>query len=153
MTFKHFCLLFLLLPLTVNAQQEKLSAWLRESMEAGHDIGNMRRTEDAKEMLTTVFVRTSETLTEDSLLKYGGIVYAQLGDIYIITIPLSQVGKLIELSTVLRVEANRRARVTLDTVSRINNILPVYVHSRAKALSWEWKTWALTSPTPPFIII
>lgn len=126
MTFKHFCLLFLLLPLTVNAQQEKLSAWLRESMEAGHDIGNMRRTEDAKEMLTTVFVRTSETLTEDSLLKYGGIVYAQLGDIYIITIPLSQVGKLIELSTVLRVEANRRARVTLDTVSRINNILPVY---------------------------
>ena len=77
-------------------------------------------------MLTTVFVRTSETLTEDSLLKYGGIVYAQLGDIYIITIPLSQVGKLIELSTVMRVEANRRARVTLDTVSRINNILPVY---------------------------
>ena len=80
-------------------------------------------------MLTTVFVRTSETLTEEMLVEYGGIIYAQLGDISIITIPMWQIGKLIENPTVLRVEANQRAEVTLDTVPKVTNILPVYEHT------------------------
>lgn len=129
-------LLFLLMPLTMTAQQKsKLSMWLQEKLEIRGTMDDGRwkkedvrgkRAEDKKEKLTTVFVRTSETLTEDSLLEYGGTIYAQLGDVSIITIPLSQIGKLIESPNVLRVEANQRANVTLDTVPVVSNIQPVY---------------------------
>ena len=126
-------ILFLLLPLTMTAQNSKLSMWLQERLEVrGMMEEGSRKQEEARgkraesEMLTTVFVRTTGTLTEDSLLKYGGTIYAQLGDISIITIPMSQIGKLIESPSVVRVEANRRADVTLDTVAKVNNILPVY---------------------------
>lgn len=118
----------LLLPLTMTAQKEKLSTWLRETIELREKTADVigKRAQTEKEVLTTAFVRTSETLTQDSLLKYGGTIYAQLGDVSIITIPLSQVGKLIESPSVLRIEANRRADITLDTVSRVSNVLPVY---------------------------
>ena len=118
-------ILCLLLPLTMSAQKGKMSLWLQEKTVA-EERETTRRAEDGQEMLTTVFVRTSETLTNEMLVEYGGTLYAQLGDISIITIPLSQVGKLTENPAVLRVEANGRADVTLDTVSKINNIQPVY---------------------------
>ena len=117
-------ILFLLLPLMTHAQNDKLSMWLRESIKTEKQITDTKRAES--DMLATVFVRTSETLTEEMLLEYGGTIYAQLGDISIITIPLSQIGKLTENPTVLRVEANRRADITLDTVPLVSNILPVY---------------------------
>ena len=125
--------LLLLLPLTMSAQQEKLSMWLKQGTEKrgeklevrGKKAGASRRAA-SDDRLVTVFVRTSETLTEEMLVEYGGKIYAQLGDISIITIPMSQIGKLIENPTVLRVEANQRAEVTLDTVPRVSNILPVY---------------------------
>lgn len=116
--------LFLLLPLTTHAQNDKLSMWLREKIAVEGVSGNTKRAES--EMLTTAFVRTSETLTEEMLIEYGGTIYAQLGDISIITIPLSQIGRLTENPAVLRVEANRRADATLDTVPLVSNILPVY---------------------------
>ena len=122
-------LLFLLLPLTVSAQKNKLSLWLRQQVELSADQSvPMRRSGEELEpdKLTTVFVRTSETLTPEMLQEYGGTIYAQLGDISIVTIPMSQIDKLIESPSVLRVEANRRADVTLDTVVQVNNILPVY---------------------------
>ena len=117
-------ILFLLLPLTTHAQNDKLSMWLREKIAVEGVSGNTKRAES--EMLTTAFVRTSETLTEEMLIEYGGTIYAQLGDISIITIPLSQIGRLTENPAVLRVEANRRADATLDTVPLVSNILPVY---------------------------
>ena len=122
-------LLFLLLPLTVSAQKNKLSLWLRQQVELSADQSvPLRRSgeEPDSDKLATVFVRTSETLTPEMLQEYGGTIYAQLGDISIITIPMSQIDKLIESPSVLRVEANRRANVTLDTVVQVNNILPVY---------------------------
>ena len=125
--------LLLLLPLTMSAQQEKLSMWLKqgtgkrgEKLEVRGKKAEASRRAASDDRLVTVFVRTSETLTEEMLVEYGGKIYAQLGDISIITIPMSQIGKLIENPTVLRVEANQRAEVTLDTVPRVSNILPVY---------------------------
>jgi len=125
--------LLLLLPLTMSAQQEKLSMWLKQGTEKRGEKLEVRgkkaeasRRAASDDRLVTVFVRTSETLTEEMLVEYGGKIYAQLGDISIITIPMSQIGKLIENPTVLRVEANQRAEVTLDTVPRVSNILPVY---------------------------
>ena len=92
----------------MSAQKGKMSLWLQEKTEAEKREAT-RRAEDGQEMLTTVFVRTSETLTNEMLVEYGGTLYAQLGDISIITIPLSQVGKLTENPAVLRLEANGRA--------------------------------------------
>lgn len=116
--------LFLLLPLTIHAQNGKLSMWLKEKIEEKSPSENIRRAES--EMLTTVFVRTSETLTKEMLIEYGGTIYAQLDDISIITIPLSQIGRLVEDPTILRIEANRHADVTLDTVPLVSNVKPVY---------------------------
>lgn len=118
--------LFLLLPLTMSAQRGKLSVWLQEKVSDERSVGSRRAAEDGQEMLMTVFVRTTETLTNEMLVEYGGTIYAQLGDVSIITIPISQIDKLIEEPTVVRVEANGRADVTLDTVSKVSNILPVY---------------------------
>ena len=97
-----------------------------EKLEVRGKKAEASRRAASDDRLVTVFVRTSETLTEEMLVEYGGKIYAQLGDISIITIPMSQIGKLIENPTVLRVEANQRAEVTLDTVPRVSNILPVY---------------------------
>ena len=60
------------------------------------------------------------------LLAYGGIIYAQLGDVSIITIPVSQIPLLLEEPNVLRIEANQRADITLDTVCKVANTLPIY---------------------------
>ena len=98
--------------------------WLKEKIEEKSPSENIRRA--GSEMLTTVFVRTSETLTKEMLIEYGGTIYAQLGDISIITIPLSQIGRLVENPTILRIEANRHADVTLDTVPLVSNVKPVY---------------------------
>lgn len=123
------CILYLLLPLSMSAQQEKLSMWLQQRFEVRGKKAEASRRAASDDRLVTVFVRTSETLTEEMLVEYGGKIYAQLGDISIITIPMSQIDKLIENPTVLRVEANQRAEVTLDTVPRVTNILPVYEHT------------------------
>ena len=103
--------------------QQKLSGWLRQAI-AEQQI--QHRASEEEERLTLVFVRTSETLTKDKLLEYGAKIYAQLGDISIIMIPMSQLIKLSEEPSVLRIEANGRAQLTTDTVAVVNNILPVY---------------------------
>ena len=106
----------------------KLSTWLRQAVAEQH-IRHRAAAEEGepqKDPLTTVFIRTSEQLTTEQLLEYGATIYAQLGDVTIITVPLSKIPELIELSTVLRIEAGQRASLTLDTVSKVNNILPVY---------------------------
>ena len=121
--------LFLLLcTVCTNAKKDnsgKLSMWLQEKLKTEKQWRNNRRAES--EILTTVFVRTSVTLTEEMLVEYGGTIYAQLGDVSIITIPMSQLEQLAQDPAVLRIEANSCADVTLDTVQLTNNISPVYL--------------------------
>lgn len=123
---RHYYLTIILLFMAISVvgqPQRKLSTWLQKAIT---EQRSMHRASEEEEMLTTVFVRTSETLTQERLQEYGATIYAQLGDIAIITIPMSQIGKLSEEPSVLRIEANGRAHLTLDTVATINNILPVY---------------------------
>lgn len=110
--------------------QQKLSGWLRQAI-AEQQI--QHRASEEEERLTLVFVRTSETLTKDKLLEYDAKIYAQLGDISIIMIPMSQLIKLSEEPSVLRIEANGRSQLTLDTVTVVNNVLPVYQPTEAHA--------------------
>ena len=122
--------LLLLLNITngiAHDNNKKLSTWLKERIEVSKEKTELvRRANEEEDFLTTVFVRTSETLTQELLQEYGATIYAQLGDIAIITIPMSQIGKLSDEPSVLRIEANGRAHLTLDTVATVSNILPVY---------------------------
>ena len=126
-------LLSLLLAISITssarkADNRKLSTWLRQAVAQQHIMHRAATQEEEPEQepLTTVFIQTSERLTIEQLKEYGGTIYAQLGDIAIITVPLSKIEELIELSTVVRIEAGQRASLTLDTVSKVDNILPVY---------------------------
>ena len=126
-------LLSLLLAISITssarkADNRKLSTWLRQAVAQQHIMHRAATQEEEPEQepLTTVFIQTSERLTIEQLKEYGGTIYAQLGDIAIITVPLSKIEELIELSTVVRIEAGQRASLTLDTVSKVDNILPAY---------------------------
>ncbi len=110
----------------VTNHRGKLSLWLQQRLDNSAKQLTPNHRAENEDRLTTVFVRTSETLTEEMLLAYGGIIYAQLGDVSIITIPMSQIDKLLEEPTILRIEANQRADITLDTVSQVTNIYPAY---------------------------
>lgn len=119
-----YTLLLLLVSLWTSADNSKLSPWLRTMMTSQQHT--TRRATISPDMLTTVFVQTSQTMTDDLLAPYGGKVYAQLGDIAIVTLPLGQLDALAELSTVSRIEANQLAHPTMDVAAQAVNILPVY---------------------------
>ena len=110
----------------VTNHRDKLSLWLQQRLDNSAKQLTPNHRAENEDRLTTVFVRTSETLTEEMLLAYGGIIYAQLGDVSIITIPVSQIPLLLEEPNVLRIEANQCADITLDTVCKVANTLPIY---------------------------
>ncbi len=71
------------------------------------------------------FVRTSAPA--DALLSgYGGRVLAQVGDICIVDLPLSQLGALSTESSVLRIEAGRGTQALLDTMAVLTRTDAVY---------------------------
>jgi len=96
----------------------------------GHSLHpGTRRANDTIDVLTTVFVQSEEALSDEQLTAFGARRYAQLGDIAIITLPLSRVEELSELREVHRIEASQLCRPTMDTVPRNINLLPVYEHT------------------------
>ena len=128
-------MMLLMLATGVSAQTSntsRLSAWLQESVrhnsrQAFTDSTTPSgRRADAADMLTTVFVQMQDGINDEMLAQYGCKKYAQLGDIAIVTVPLENVGALSEQPEVLRVEANDKARPTLDLVPTVTNLLPVY---------------------------
>lgn len=128
-------ILLMLVAMSANAQtsQGRLSTWLQQTVRYdsqqtannGHVVKGGRRGE-ATSPLITVFVQMRDDLTDDSLALYGCKKYAQLGDIAIVTVPLDKVDALAQQPQVLRVEANDKARLTMDTVPGITRLLPVY---------------------------
>ena len=107
----------------------RLSAWLEEvveqdAQEAMTQVG--RRAAESTEQLTTVFLQMKDGIDDETLARLGCKKYAQLGDIAIVTVPLSRVSELAEQPEVVRVEANDKARFTMDNVATATNVLPVY---------------------------
>lgn len=103
----------------------KLSPWLQQAI-SQEQAAKRRAAEQQTERLTTTFLQFSEPLTDEQLAQYGAKRYAQLGDIAIVTVPLSQVEALAALNGVERIEANTLAHTTMDTVPTVSNVLPVY---------------------------
>ena len=115
-----------MLSLGMAAGDGKLSVWLREAAGRQQKDAAGRRGADERGMLTTVFLQLGREVGDDELAEYGARRYAQLEDIAIVTVPLSQVDALAELDAVLRIEANRPAQLTMDTVPRVVRALPAY---------------------------
>lgn len=75
-----------------------------------------------RRLLAFVKVRDGQSL----LKKYDSQVYAQWGDIYIASIPLSNLAVLSAEAQVERIEARVSAHQLLDTATIVINALPVY---------------------------
>lgn len=94
----------------------------RHAARTGVGIRAANRTNDAS---LCAFVRT--TGPADTLLAaYGGRVLAQVGDICIADLPVSQIGALSAESSVLRIEAQRGTRTLLDTMAVLTRADAVY---------------------------
>ena len=68
-------------------------------------------------------------MTEEKLSEYGCKVYARLGDISIVTVPVSQLEALSQLPEVKRIEASPSAQLTMDTVPKVIKALPAYLQT------------------------
>lgn len=124
---KQYVVLFLILLTTLNlwaqpTDYSKMSALVRHAaMTASRQSAH--RTAGFDHQCIMAFVQTSDDSVLDS---YGCCKYAQLDDIAIATIPLTQLTALASHPAVLRIEAGKASQALMDTVPRISNILPVY---------------------------
>ena len=132
---RYIAMMLLVLAMSANAQTSnsgRLSAWLQETIRQGNrqasssSTAKSGRRAEVASMLTTVFVQMNDSLDDKTLAQYGCKKYAQLGDVAIVTMPLDNVDSLSKHPEVLRVEANDKARITMDTVPGITNLLPLY---------------------------
>ena len=128
-------IMLLLVAMSASAQTSKgrLSAWLQQTVRhntqqtaaSSNAVKHGCRTGESCPLIT-VFVQLRDDWNDDSLTLYGCKKYAQLGDIAIVTVPLTQLDALSQQPQVLRVEANDKARLTMDTVPSITHLLPIY---------------------------
>ncbi len=120
-------LLSMMVAVSLNAQgideYRKISSWLCQKVLAQK---NTQRRVGDEEKFTVVFVQLKEDMTDEQLAVYQCRRYAQLDDIAIVMLPISQVEHFSHHPTVLRIEANEQSHVTLDTIPRVVNTLPVY---------------------------
>ena len=128
--------------MSVQAQQadiHKMSAYVRSAATEWQTSKLTPQTSNLKSQTSnlksppstlTAFVRISGTDADALLNGYGCRKYAQLGDICIASIPLSQVATLASHPAVQRIEANACGRTLMDTTTTVINALEVYNNSR-----------------------
>ena len=103
----------------------KLSPWLRQTVRS-YQQRNHRAPSGEEDYLTMVFVLLDANVTDAQLADYQCRRYAQLDDIAIVMLPLSQLEEFSKLATVQRIEANQWPHTTMDTVPKVTNLLPIY---------------------------
>lgn len=113
-----------------TAETGKMSAFVRKALSEsrGQSPRNLRRDSphdsQAAQGRLLAFVKVNDG--SGLLQKYGCQTYAQWGDIYIASIPLSNLAALSAEGQVERIEAHASAHQLLDTATTIINALPVY---------------------------
>lgn len=109
-----------------TAEAGKMSAFVRKALKESMCEQPATRGRNAqtvqRRLLAFVKVRDGQSL----LKKYDSQVYAQWGDIYIASIPLSNLAALSAEAQVERIEAKASAHQLLDTATIVINALPVY---------------------------
>lgn len=125
-------LLFFGMAQVLATDYRKLSGYVRQVIsESQYDIDspNLSRSEQQQKHANrrlTAFVKIDVSETDDVLQEYGCRLYAQKGDIAIVSIPMSRLALLSEHPAVKRIEASPMASLTMDTTTTVVNILPVY---------------------------
>lgn len=110
----------------------KLSCYVRQILterECGTDFPVQSRgihQQKHSERRLTAFVKIDASKADDVWRAYNCRSYAQKGDIAIVDIPFSQLSLLSEHPAVKRIEANPMASLTMDTTTKVVNVLPLY---------------------------
>lgn len=107
------------------ADNRKLSAHVRDVLNRYENLFNMSRGSAASlqsERRLTAFVRIKSTKADEVWQEYGCKPYAQVGDIAIVSIPLSNLSALSEHPYVSRIEASAPASLDMDTTRIITGV-------------------------------
>jgi len=99
-----------------------MTRYVREALRAA----DMRKSPGAERRQMCLFVKIDDADGESLLARYGGQAWATFGDIYIATVPLSQLRALGSDASVKRLEARRGCSLLMDTTAATTNALPVY---------------------------
>lgn len=125
-------LLFLLLgTLSLCAQDtttRKLSHYVRQ-LAAEWQASPNRRAATTHQPALMAFVEVAAADADDVLTAHHCQKYAQLGNICIARIPLSQLSKLSHHPDIRRIEATPCGSATMDTTVKVSDILPIYTAS------------------------
>ena len=109
-----------------TAETGKLSTFVRHALKESQRQESVTRGNDSqtaqRRLLAFVKVHNGQSL----LQKYSCQAYAQWGDLYIASIPLTSLAALSAEAQVERIEANASARQLLDTSVTVINALPIY---------------------------
>ena len=118
--------LMVLLPLLAQGfhRHGKLSPWLRQTVRSHQQMSH--RAGDTDDNLTLVFVQIDGSVTDDQLATFKARRYAQLDDIAIVMLPLSQIDPFSHFSGVQRIEASQGLHATMDTVPNVVDLLAAY---------------------------
>lgn len=116
-----------------EAKLSKLSPMLhryvleqRENQRASaHHLVRKAKSCQETSLMTTAFVKLDDDKA-DVLLQNGCQVYAHWGRIYVASVPMHRLAHLSSLPQVLRIEANRNSKCTMDSAVIQVNALPVY---------------------------
>lgn len=110
-----------------EANLSKLSPMLRRYVieQRLHRSAKSLRSRQSAEPMVTAFVKLNST-SSDVLAKNRCRVWAQFGDVYIATVPMTHLPQLSIASQVIRIEANRSSSCLMDSALMRVNALPVY---------------------------
>lgn len=128
---RRYCLMALLffgMAQGLATDYRKLSGYVRQVLTErdNPELSRVKRQQERTESRLTAFVKMDITETEEICRTYNCRLYAQKGDIAIVSIPLSRLSLLSEHPAVKRIEANPMASLTMDTTTAVVNILPAY---------------------------
>ncbi len=119
----HLSILFLLFSLVSSAQEvawQKMTPLAREAARVGQQDAQQAKSlgGNVKDRTLMAFVKTAEG-QESALQEYGATTHYQSGSIAIAEIPLSRIAALSADARILRIEANRRAEIHMDTTATL----------------------------------
>lgn len=134
MNFRIFITILLLLSTIIcysGNGYKKMSPWVRLVSTTHESVTNGKRlvprSDVHKQARITVFVRIKDGVSATEVFAANDcVVYDNNNDIYIVSVPVSNLHRLAALPTVSRVEANKSSNLNMDTTVAVVKALPVY---------------------------
>ena len=114
------CSLLIVASHSLATDYQKLSGYVRQFLSQGNHHTGLTRSSSAVDSPTlTAFLKVDEEQSANVCRQYGLHMYAQKGDIAIVSIPLGSLGPLSHHPAVHRIEASPSASLCMDTTAII----------------------------------